>query len=115
VYLLIRKPVTIYTDLSYVLKEEVLIMLSYATIEGKENELIRLEVEKVPYLESRVDDQKKETYMVTVSRRLFNTRFQDINYGDVFIVAHQNNEIFFILSKSAEEKSRRVEYLNSFL
>ena len=102
-------------DRNYVLKEEVLVMLSYATIESIEGERVRLEVENVPYLESKVDDMGKETFMVTVSERFFNHRFYDVNYGDVFIVAHQDHEIFFVLSKSDEEKSKREEYLNSLL
>ena len=98
-------------------------MISYITIcDNPENGFVRCEVELIPAIESKVEDwETKEYVMKHLSMSLFQAFFDLIGYekpiskGDIFVVEHEDGEVFRIIFKDDEEALKRWDFFDDLI
>lgn len=88
-------------------------MISYASIDRIEGKWVVCEVELLPLEESKPEDFAiKDTAMMDVCLELF---FDKVEEGDIFVVEHDGENVYFICNKDEKEKSRRQEILKNII
>lgn len=88
-------------------------MISYASIDRIEDKWVVCEVELLPFEESKPEDFAiKDTAMMDVCLELF---FDKVEEGDIFVVEHDGENVYFICNKDEKEKSRRQEILKNII
>ena len=87
-------------------------MTSFASIDRIEGEFAVLEVELLPFEESRANDfDDKETVMMNVELQQIPSDFGEVNEGDILVVEHDGQSVSLVYYKDDEEKARRIELL----
>ena len=87
-------------------------MISYASIDRIEGQLVVCEVELIPFEESRPEDFKtKDTVMMYIPLSEFPANYGNVNEGDAWVVKHDNECVECVLYKDEAEMARRHEIL----
>lgn len=91
-------------------------MKSYASIDRIEGKFAVCEVELIPVEESKPEDfATKETEMFDVSLQKISTFIGEVQEGDILVVEHDLEDVYFVYYKDEEEKARRLEILKSIM
>ena len=87
-------------------------MTSFASIDRVEGEILVLEVEMLPFEQSKPEDfASKETVMLDVERQQIPTDIEEVNEGDILVVEHNGQEVSVVYYKDEEERVKRIEML----
>ena len=87
-------------------------MTSFASIDRIEGEILVLEVEMLPFEESKPEDfASKDTVMLDITRQQIPTDVGEVNEGDILVIEHNGETVSFIYYKDEEERARRIELL----
>lgn len=91
-------------------------MKSYASIDRIEGKFAVCEVELIPVEESKPEDfATKETEMFDVPLQKIPTSIGEVQEGDILVVEHDFEDVYFVYYKDEEEKARRLEILKSIM
>lgn len=87
-------------------------MKSYASVEKKEWDAIRCEVEMIPVEESKPENfETKETEACEIYMGDFDFDFEEVKEGDILVVEHEYGDVRGIYGKDDFEKQRRIEII----
>ncbi len=91
-------------------------MKSYASIDRIEGKFAVCEVELIPVEESKPEDfATKETEMFDIPLQKIPTFIREVQEGDILVVEHDFEDVYFVYYKDEEEKARRLEILKSIM
>ena len=87
-------------------------MTSFASIDRIEGKNAVVEVELLPFEESRSSDfADKDTVMMNITLQQIPNDFGEVNEGDILVVEHDGENVSMVYYKDEEERTRRIELL----
>lgn len=87
-------------------------MTSFASIDRIEGKNAVVEVELLPFEESKPEDfATKETTMMNILLERIPTDFGAVEEGDILLVEHDSENVIQVFYKDEEERTRRIELL----
>ena len=89
-------------------------MMSFASVDRIEGNIVVLEVELINFWESNSKDfNNKATEMMDVSLEIFNLIRATPNEGEIYVVVHDNDSISEVIYRDKVEEEERIKILES--